>query len=81
VDLAKLKRSKKKSDKRTSASFFTPFGMAKSIFSSTVLPTVMWELVAVMLTLGDGVAPGAEAVVEGLGVLLVLGRLVMESLG
>ena len=81
MELANSNSAKKKSAKSASASLFTFLGMAKTIFSSTVLPSVMWERVAVMLTLEEGVAPGAEAVVEGLGVLRVLGRLVMESLG
>ena len=52
-----------------------------TMLTVTVLPTAMTELVEVWLVLGVGVPPGADLVVEGEGVLLGLGRLVMDSLG
>ena len=54
---------------------------AMTMLSVTVLPMAMTELVEVRLALGVGVPPAADLVVEGLGVLLGLGRLVMDSEG
>ena len=55
--------------------------MAMTMLTVTVLPTAITELVEVWLVLGVGVPPGAVLVVEGLGVLLGLGWLVMDSEG
>ena len=55
--------------------------IAMTMLTVTVLPTAMTELVEVWLVLGVGVPPGAVLVVEGLGVLLGLGRLDMDSEG
>ena len=49
--------------------------------TATVFPTAMAVVVEERLALGEGVPPGADLVVEGLGVLEEEGRLVMDSLG
>ena len=56
-------------------------GMAMTMLTVTVLPTAMAVLVEEKLVLGVGVPPAAVIEMEGLGVLLGLGRLVMDSLG
>ncbi len=55
--------------------------MEMTMLRETVASTLMRVLVEVWLVLGVGVPPGADLVVEGEGVLLGLGRLVMDSLG
>ena len=55
--------------------------MEMTMLRATVASTLMGVVVEVWLVLGVGVPPGADLVVEGEGVLLGLGRLVMDSLG
>ena len=55
--------------------------MEMTMLTPTVRATLTAVLVEVRLMLGLGVPPGAERVVEGEGVLLGEGRLVMDSLG
>ena len=55
--------------------------MEMTMLRATVASTLMGVVVEVWLVLGVGVPPGAVLVVEGEGVLLGLGRLVMDSLG
>ena len=56
-------------------------GTAMTTLSATVLVTLTAVEVGERLALGEGVPPRAEGVVEGEGVLLGEGRLVMDSLG
>ncbi len=55
--------------------------MAMTMETVTVCPTAMAVLVEEKEGVGEGVPPGAVLVVEGLGVLLEEGRLVMDSEG
>ena len=55
--------------------------MEMTMLRLKVLYTLMGVRVEVRLVLGLGVPPRAERVVEGEGVLLGEGRLVMDSLG
>ena len=56
-------------------------GMAREMVMDTVLLTAMGLVEGDREGVGEGVAPGALRVVEGLGVLVALGRLVPESEG
>ena len=56
-------------------------GLAREMVMDTVLLTAMGLVEGDREGVGEGVAPGALRVVEGLGVLVALGRLVPESEG
>ncbi len=80
-EASKPKRLMKKGPTSARASGFTSCGMANTMGTSTVLAGLMGVLVAEREVEGEGVPPGAERVVLGLGELEGEGRLLIDSLG